>query len=514
MTRFEWPEVTRPEDLGQIVEWSAVELSAAIRDRVVTCVEVMTAYLDQIDRLNPHVNAIVALRPRADLLAEAAAKDELLERGEHQGWMHGFPQAVKDVSDVAGLPTTLGFFRPAEAVPPATADSIFVERLRAAGAIFVGKTNTPELALGSNTYNPVYGVTRNPYDLTKVAGGSSGGAAVAVALRMLPVADGSDFMGSLRNPPGWNNVYGLRPSFGRVPSAAAELFMHQGSVDGPIARTPLDAALLLETMAGEDPRAPLSLPGPGLDLDAVSEPLQGSRLVWFRDLGGYLPTDPEVLEACDAAVERLRGMGFDVVVHDDLPAHGAFRGTADLWRLWLTYRHVLSGGSNRALYDDPRTKEMLKPEAVFEVEGMLHGLDGEGPITGADVFAASRLRSDLYRAFLGLFETADYALLPTAQAMPFDVETPWLAEVAGQPMSSYHRWMEVTTVGTLLGAPTLAMPAGFGRSGLPVGLQVIGRNHDDTGVLRFGATWDAANEWAARHRPPLLDRDVETASGQ
>jgi amidase len=512
MTGMQWPQVSRPDDLGQIVEWSAVELSCAIRDRVVTCVEVMTAYLDQIDRLNLHVNAIVALRPRADLLAEAAAKDELLHRGEHQGWMHGFPQAVKDLSDVAGLPTTLGFHRPADAVPPATADSIFVERVRAAGAIFVGKTNTPELGLGSNTYNPVYGVTRNPYDLAKVAGGSSGGAAVAVALRMLPVADGSDFMGSLRNPPGWNNVYGLRPSFGRVPTAAADLFVNQGSVDGPIARSPLDAALLLETMAGEDPRAPLSLPGPGVHVTAVTRPLTSGRLVWFRDLGGYLPMEPEVLEVCDAAVERLRELGFEVEVRDDLPSHGDFRGSKDLWDLWRTYRHVLSGSSNLPLYADPRTRDLLKPEAIFEVEGLLHGLDGEGPISAADFFAVSRLRSDLYRAFLGLFETADYALLPTAQAMPFDVETPWLAEVAGQPMSSYHRWMEVTTVGTLLGAPALAMPAGFGPSGLPVGLQVIGRNHDDTGVLRLGATWEAANEWVTRHRPPLLDHPVEQGS--
>ncbi len=312
-----------------------------------------------------------------------------------------------------------------------------------------------------------------------MAGGSSGGAAVAVALRMLPVADGSDFMGSLRNPPGWNNVYGLRPSFGRVPSNGSDLFINQGSVDGPIARTPLDLALLLETMAGEDDRAPLSLPGPGLDVAAVAEPLPGGRIV----------------------------LGFEVIVHDDLPGHGSFHGSADLWHLWRTYRHVLSGGGNRPLYDDPRTREMLKPEAIYEIEGLLHGLDGEGPITAADLFTASVQRSDLYRGFLRLFESADYALIPTAQVMPFDVETPWLQEVAGRPMSSYHRWMEVSTIGTLLGAPTLAMPAGFSASGLPIGLQVIGRNHDDTAVLRLAATWEAATGGVEGHRPPLLDRD-------
>jgi amidase len=344
MTTVDLPSVTRPDDLRGIVDWTAAELSSAIGSRLVSCVEVMTAYLDQIERLNPRVNAIVALRPRQELLADAAEKDELLARGERQGWMHGFPHAVKDLSDVRGLPTTKGFYRPLESVPVASADSLFVERIRAAGAIIIGKTNTPELGLGSHTYNPVHGTTRNPYDLGRTAGGSSGGAAVAVALRMVPVADGSDFMGSLRNPPGWTNVYGLRPSFGRVPSDAGDLFINQGSVDGPIARTPLDLALLLDTMAGYDARAPLSLEGAGVDLERVCQPLTGGRLVWFRDLGGYLPIEPEVLEVCDAAVEQLKDLGFDVTVLDDLPAHGTFAGAADLWELWRTYRHVLSGG--------------------------------------------------------------------------------------------------------------------------------------------------------------------------
>lgn len=503
MTSLDLPTVTRPDDLRAIVDWTAAELSSAIAGGHVTCVEVMAAYLDRIEQTNPHVNAIVAMRPRDELLAEAADKDAMLARGERQGWMHGFPHAVKDLSDVRGLPTTKGFYRPLASVPPATEDTIFVERIRAAGAIFIGKTNTPELGLGSHTYNPVHGVTRNPYDLDKTAGGSSGGAAVAVALHMLPVADGSDFMGSLRNPPGWTNVYGLRPSFGRVPTGGGDVFVNQGSVDGPIARTPLDLALLLDTMAGYDARAPLSLDGPGVDLAAVREPVTGGRIVWLRDLGGYLPMEPEVLEVCDAAVDELRALGFDVTVRDDLPARGSFRGTEDLWELWRTYRHVLSGGSNRPLYDDPQTRAMLKPEAVYEVEGMLQGLDGEGPITAAQFFAASVRRSDLYRGFLELFETADFALLPTAQVMPFGIDTTWPDQVAGRQMSSYHRWMEVSTVGTLLGAPTLAMPAGFGPSGLPIGLQVIGPNHADTAVLRLAATWHAATRWP-EHRPPAL----------
>ncbi|WP_347354937.1 amidase [Intrasporangium sp.] len=496
--------VPRPDDLTRIVDWSGAELSAAIAGGQVTCVEVMAAYLDHIDLVNPHVNAIVSLRPRDELLAEAAEKDARLARGERQGWMHGFPHAVKDLADVAGLPTTKGFYRPLESVPPATCDAGFVQRIRAAGAIFIGKTNTPELGLGSQTYNRVHGLTRNPYDLTRTPGGSSGGAAAAVALRLLPVADGSDFMGSLRNPPGWTNVYGLRPSFGRVPAGEGELFVDQGSVAGPIARTPLDLALLLGTMSGYAAQAPLSLDGPGLDVAACCRPLAGGRVLWLRDLGGYLPMEPEVLEICDAAVERLAGLGFEVTFRDELPAHGGFRGTDDLWELWRTYRHVLAGGAIRPLYEDPRTRAMLKPEAVYEVDGLLHGLAGAGPITAADLLAASARRSDLYRGFLGLFETTDFVLLPTAQVMPFDVRTPWPEQVAGRPMSSYHRWMEVATIGTLLGAPTLAMPAGFGPSGLPVGLQVIGPNHADTAVLRLAATWHAATRWPERRRPKLL----------
>src|SRR5690349_5283566 len=219
----------------------------------------MTAYLDHIERLNPVVNAVVSLRPRADLLAEARDKDAMLERGEYAGWMHGFPHAVKDLADVAGLPTSFGLLRPAWGHPAPARDALFVSRIRAAGAIFIGKTNTPQLGLGSQTYNDVFGTTRNAYDRTRTAGGSSGGAAVAVALRMLPVADGSDFMGSLRNPPGWNNVLGLRPSLGRVPDAAGEQFVDHGGVVGPIARTAPDLALLLRTMSGYDARAPLSI---------------------------------------------------------------------------------------------------------------------------------------------------------------------------------------------------------------------------------------------------------------
>jgi amidase len=479
--------------MATIVYWTAAELSAAIRDRHVTCVEVMTAYLDHIDRLNPRVNAIVARRPRADLLAEAAGKDRLLDAGQRQGWMHGFPYAVKDLADVAGLTTSCGFFRPPFDVPSATADALFVERIRAAGAIFIGKTNVPEFGLGSHTYNNVFGTTLNAYDQTKSAGGSSGGAAVAVALRMLPVADGSDFMGSLRNPPGWNNVLGLRPSPGRVPSADDEVFLAQVSVEGPIARTALDLALLLQTMSGYDPRAPLSLPAESFT--PVAGDVHGRKVAWLGDLGGYLPMEPEVLRVTAAAVDSLGELGMTVTALEGLPTAGNFTGTADLWPAWLTLRHWLAGFGGKQLRDDPILGPHLKPEIAYEV-------DGAAGLSGHDVLAGSVLRSSLYQAFRKLFETYDYAVLPTAQVLPFDAELTWPRRIGEVAMSSYHRWMEVTTIATLINAPALAMPAGFSHDGLPIGLQVIGRNHDERSLLELALAWERQTGWAG-HLPPL-----------
>ncbi|MFD0525297.1 amidase [Paractinoplanes durhamensis] len=460
-----------------IVNWSAAELSAAIHRREVTCVEVMTAYLDHIDQVNPAVNAIVALRPRAELLAEAAAADAIAPKG----WMHGFPFAVKDLADARGLPTSAGFFHDA---PAATADSIFVERIRAAGAIFIGKTNVPEFGLGSHTYNNVFGTTLNAYDQSRSAGGSSGGAAVAVALRMVPVADGSDFMGSLRNPPGWNNVLGLRPSAGRVPSGGDEVFLAQAGVEGPIARTAEDLAMLLRTMSGYDPRAPLSLRDDPAALTGLSGDLSGRRIAWLGDLGGYLPMAPEVLRVTGAAVHDL---GLPVTTLSNLPGFDL----ADLWPTWLTLRHWMSGFGSRLLLDEPAFRDKLKPEMVYEADGAAH-------LSGHEVLAASVKRSALYQSFRELFATYDYVVLPTAQVFPFDATLHWPDHIGDVTMTSYHRWMEVSTFATLINAPALAMPAGFSTDGLPIGLQVIGRNHDDRSLLELALAAERRADWVQR----------------
>lgn len=475
----------------------------AIRQREVSCQEVMTAYLDHIEKLNPEVNALVSMRPRVDVLAEAAHKDALLAAGTYQGWMHGFPHAVKDLADAKGLKTTLGFFRPPFDAEPATADALVVERIRAAGAIFIGKTNTPEFGLGSHTYNKVFGTTLNAYDQTSSAGGSSGGAAVAVALRMVPVADGSDFFGSLRNPTGWNNVMGLRPSFGRVPGNNLDAFVQQGGTEGPIARNARDLSLLLRTMAGYDARAPLSIDDNGAGPVSSPNGLRGRRIAWMGDLGGYLPMEPEVLSVCRAALGGFTRLGMDVDEVSELPSSGSFKGNADLWPTWLVFRHWLIGGTLKQHYDNPTLRAQMKPEAIYEIDGLLSGADGNRAISGLDTYTGSVQRTAMYQAFRELFETYDYVVLPTAQLFPFAAEEHWPREVNGTAMSSYHRWMEVTAIGTLLNAPTLAVPAGFGRTGLPMGLQVIGRNHDDWGLLELAEGWDRVTSWS-RRLPPLL----------
>ncbi|MCU1642548.1 MAG: putative amidase [Nocardia sp.] len=503
MTTSNYPASTAAGK-SEIVELDAAELSAAIHDRRVSCVEVMTAYLDHIEAVNPSVNAIVALRPREELMREAAAKDKLLADGHDMGWMHGFPQAIKDTADAAGFKTTRGFFRGEFDIPVAQSDSIHVARMRAAGSIFVGKTNVPEFGLGSHTYNEVYGATRNSYDQERSAGGSSGGAAVAVALRMLPVADGSDFMGSLRNPAAWNNILGLRPSFGRVPMAGTDVFVQQGGIAGPLARTATDLALLLRTMSGYDPSAPLSIESEGALPSSLDRDFAGTRVAWMGDLGGYLPMEPGVLDLCTTALTTFESLGMPVESVPGLPKSHGFNGNDDLWPLWLTIRHWWAGAQLYPLYQYPVTAAALKPEARYEVEGLIHGVDGRAPIGALQAFEASVKRTAMYNAFLTLFDSYDFIALPSVQVFPFDVDMDWPATINGTTMSSYHRWMEVSTIATLLGVPAVSLPAGFDAAGLPMGIQVLARSHADLDLLQLAHGWGQRSPWGAAVRPPLL----------
>jgi amidase len=475
------------------ITWSAVQLSDAIRDRQVSCREVMTAFLDHIDACNPAINAIVSLQDRESLLAQADERDRALARGEWQGWMHGMPSAIKDLSATAGIPTTLGspIFR--DQVPDT--DAIFVERIRASGAIIIGKTNTPEFGLGSQTYNSVFGATRNPYDTRLTAGGSSGGAAAALAMRMLPVADGSDMMGSLRNPGAFNNIVGFRPSVGRIPSGPApELFLQQLASDGAMGRSVDDVAMLLSVQSGHDLRAPLSLAqdaAPLGDLRKLKRNPKGLRLGWLGDLGGRLPIEAGIADLCGEALHRFEDLG--CVVEDIALGFDPER----LWRTWLTLRHWLVSGSLGPLYDDPRMRDLLKPEARWEVEGGLN-------LSAREVYRASVARSDWYRTLLGLFGRVDFLLLPSAQVFPFDVDIHWPERIDGIAMQTYHQWMEVVVPGSLSGCPIANVPVGFNADGLPMGMQIIGPPLGDLAVLQLAQAYEEATDWVRLHPPPML----------
>jgi amidase len=463
---------------NDIVTMTASALAAAIADRRLSCREVMAAHLARIAVVNPDANAIVSLRDPGDLLAEADACDAELARGHRRGPLHGLPHAVKDLAATRGLRTTFGSTLFADHVPDR--DALFVERLRAAGVIVIGKTNVSEFGLGSHSYNRVWGTTRNAFDRTLSAGGSSGGAAVALALRMVPLADGSDFAGSLRNPAGWNGVYGFRPSRGRVPSLPEpDGFLQQLSTDGPMARTVGDLALLLSVMSGADVRAPLALSEPPLPAALLEGDGVGKRIGWLGDLGGALPMEDGVLALGAAALDTLRDAGC-LIEEAELGIDAA-----RIWSCWLVWRHTLVAGAFRALYEDPTSRAQLKPELIWEIEGGL-------ALSAMDLYQASVVRTELRRCILRLFERYDALALPSAQVFAFPLEQTWPRVIAGQRKDTYHRWMEVVVPGRLSGCPVVCVPAGRDASGRAMGLQLIGRPGGDRALLGLARAYERA----------------------
>jgi amidase len=463
---------------SDLVMMTGLGLSAAIRSKAVSCREVMTAHLDHIERINPKVNAIVSLVERETLLDEADKADAELSAGRVRGWMHGMPHAVKDLAVTKGLRTTMGSPLFADWVP--SEDAIFVERLRRSGAILIGKTNTPEWGLGSQSYNPVFGTTLNAYEPTKTAGGSSGGAAVALAMRMVPVADGSDFAGSLRNPAGWNNVYGFRPSAGRVPNGPApEIFLQQFGIDGPMARNVPDLAMLLSVMAGHDDRAPLSLVDDPAFAESLKTDVSGARIGWLGDMGG-IPMEAGMLDLCLSGLRRLESAGCTIAE--------AMLGISheQIWRAFVTLRQGLMAGRFASVYQDAGKRAKLKPEMIWEIEGGLK-------LSALDFYAASVVRTSVYQAFRKLFESFDFVALPTAQVFPFDADVHWPAEIAGKTMDSYHRWMEVVSPASMAGLPAIAV-------------QIIGPAGMDLAVLQLAYAYELVSTEALSRLPSLLTR--------
>jgi amidase len=457
---------------------SATELATAIRGRDVSCVEVMEAHLARIEAVNPLLNAIVTLDPEGGL-RQAAAADAALGRDEAAGPLHGLPIAIKDLEDTAGMRTTYGSPIHRDHVP--TSDTLMVARLRRAGAIVVGKTNTPEFGAGSQTFNAVFGATRNPYDPARTPGGSSGGAAAAVASGMLPLADGSDLGASIRNPASFCNLVGLRTSPGRVPVVPSADAWSPLGVRGPLARTVEDAALLLRAMAGPDPRAPLSLDEPpqafvlGGGIDA-----HGVRIAWSRNLGD-LPIEPEVtavLEGHRAALEEI-GCVVDDVEPDLTAADEAFE----------ILRAVGFAQAFGPMLDSHG--DQLKDTIVWNTRVGL-------ALTGADVARALGLQTELFERVRALLERYDALALPVSQVVPFPVEQEWVTEIAGTAMGSYLEWMRSCSRITVTAHPAISVPAGFTSNGLPVGLQLVGRHRGELALLRLAAAIEQATELGRR----------------
>ena len=471
-----------PGKLDELCALSAVELSARIRQKAVSARDVMAAHLARIERLNPKVNALVTLvAERA--MADAARADELTARGNPLGVLHGLPVAHKDLVDTAGIRTTRGSLFYRNHVPDR--DAAIVTRIRAAGAITCGKTNTPEFGAGSQTFNRVFGATRNPYDTTKTCGGSSGGAAVALACGMLPIADGSDTGGSLRNPAAFCNVVGFRTSPGRVVRDSAD--WSPLSVSGPMARSVADVALFLSAIAGPTPLNPMSLDDDGARFrNRLERDFRGVRVAWWKGLGG-VPVEPEIRTVIDGNRRIFDTLGCTVV--DDEPD---FSGVDQAFP------------ALRYAANHPRYAPLIRENPEWVKDTIKYEVEQAERMTGADIGRALARQNQMFDQSRQFFERYEYFVLPVTQVSPFDVNLPYPTAIDGQPMSTYIDWMRSCWYVSFMANPAISVPAGFTSGGLPVGLQIVGRYRDEWSVLQLAHAFEQATGHGKR-RPALLD---------
>jgi len=457
---------------GDLCLMGALDLARLIRARKVSAREVMETHLARIDRINPAVNAIVSLVPE-QALAQAEVVDRALARGLDPGPLAGLPVAHKDLLPTKGICTTYGSMVFKDFLPDH--DALIVARQKAAGAIALGKTNVPEFGAGSQTFNPVFGETRNPYDLTKTCGGSSGGAAVALATGLVPLADGTDLGGSLRNPANFCNVVGLRPSPGRVPSWPKTLGWFPMNVSGPMARSVTDLAFLLSVIAGPDRRDPLALSEPG---DRFAPPLdrgfKGVRIAFSLDLGG-LPVDRRITEV----LARQRSVFEDLgcIVEDAAPD---LTDADEIFKAW------------RAWYFEARWGGYLETHRHLLKETVIWNIEAGRALTGPELGRAESKRTRLFHRVRDFMDTYEFLILPVNQVPPFDVKQPYVTEIDGVAMSTYIDWMKSCYYITVTGHPALSVPAGFTAEGLPVGVQIVGRHQDDRGVLELAYAFEQA----------------------
>lgn len=485
-TRSESREVSRydssvmtPGSENEICFMRARDLAGMIREKRISSREVMQAHLKQIARVNPKVNAIVTLVPEDQLMAQALAADEAATKGNWLGPLHGMPVGVKDLHITKGIRTTHGSPLYKDHIP--NADCLIVEREKKAGAIVIGKTNVPEWGLGSQTFNPVFGPTLNPYDLTKTCGGSTGGGAVALACGMVPLADGSDMGGSLRNPPNFCNVVGIRPSPGRAPNPPTTLGWFTLSVDGPVARNVTDCAFFLSVLAGFDRRSPISIEQTG---EQFAKPLggrdfKGVSVAMFKDLG--LPWEPAVRDAVKAQRRAFESLG--CIVEEAEPD---FRDANECFLNWRHWSVELGFG------------DILEANAD-KLNEYVHWHVQEGrKLTGPQLSRLEAKRTELYQRMRQFMEKYEFFVMPVNQVLPFDVKTHYPAEIAGVKMENYIAWMKSAYYISTVGNPAMSVPCAFSESGLPIGIQIVGRHNDDWGVLQMGYAFEQATNVGKR----------------
>jgi amidase len=476
-------KMTPPTTESELCFKPARELVGLLREKKLSSREVMQAQLKQIARLNPKVNAIVTLAAEEQLMAQALAADEALAKGDWLGPLHGLPVGVKDLHIAKGIRTTFGSPLYANHVPDA--DCLVVEREKKAGAIVIGKTNVPEWGLGSQTFNPVFGATLNPYDVTKTCGGSTGGGSVALTCGMVPLADGSDMGGSLRNPPNFCNVVGIRPSPGRVPNPPSQLGWFTLSVAGPVARNVADCAFFLSVLAGFDRHSPIAIDQDGKQfVQPLGRDFKGVRVAMFKDLG--LPWEPAVRDAVKAQRQVFESLG--CIVEEAEPDFKDANECFLTWRHWSVEREF---------------GDILEANAD-KLNEYVHWHVREGrKITGPQLGRAEVKRTELYQRVRAFMEKYEFFVLPVNQVLPFDVKTHYPTEIAGVKMENYIAWMKSAYYISTVGNPAISVPCAFSESGLPIGIQIVGRHHDDWGVLQMGYAFEQATN-VGKRRPPIV----------
>ena len=465
---------------SEICFMTATEMVKRIRSKELSCREVMEAHLNQIERINPIVNAIVTRIPSEQALTLADAADEALVKGQKVGPLHGLPIAHKDLASTRGMRTTFGSPIYKDFVPDH--DGLIVERLKQAGALTIGKTNTPEFGAGSQTFNQVFGETLNPYDTTKTCGGSSGGAAVSLACGMLPLADGSDMGGSLRNPANFCNITGFRTSPGRVPMWPRLTGWFPISVEGPMARTVQDVALMLSAIAGPDPRSPIAINEPG---SIFTRPLERDfkdvRIAWSKNLGG-LPVDKRVTRALENQRRILENL--DCMVEEDQPD---FNDADEIFKVWRAWSFELQFGDLMKNH-----RELMKDSVIWNIE------EGQR-LTGPQIGRAEIKRTNLYHRVREFMETYEFLICPVNQVPPFDINQRWIKEIDGVQMKTYIDWMKSCYYITVTGHPAISVPCGFTPEGLPVGMQIVGRHNADFSVLQLANAFEKATGFWKQH---------------